>query len=411
VISDGSWRRHQEWHQVPQHHDHGGEISRQSLKAAAEYLRLSQSGQVVDLDQLRKSFPEIDEAIRFRLTQEAGAAVGSGDSGSSSPSKTESVRRANTVIPTSGEIDQVIASGSFAGYRLIKRLSQSSVDTVFLAEAALKRRVILKLLNFQVADGSVYRERFMQEARIAAKFDHPGIVKIYDADVHENIPYIAMSDTPGMILSEMIGSGVLMEQRRAAEVSLNIAEAMAYAHSEGIIHRNLNSRSVIIRTDGTACITDFELSRNQEEASADSGRQRLIQGHPAYIAPEQFYDACGSVTPKTDLYSLGVILYELLTGKPPFSGSGKEVLKAKLKEAPEPPGKVRPEVDLQLEALCLKLLQKLPAERPASMEIVARGLKKWLRSTRSMEFKAPHQPAPRYFSFRCLHFSKISCCS
>jgi serine/threonine protein kinase/formylglycine-generating enzyme required for sulfatase activity len=374
---------------VPQHHDHGGEISRQSLKAAAEYLRLSQSGQVVDLDQLRKSFPDIDAAIRFRLTQEAGAAVGSRDSGSPSPGKTEFVRRANTVIPTSGEIDQVIASGSFAGYRLIKRLSQSSVDTVFLAEAAaLKRRVILKLLNFQVADGSVYRERFLQEARIAAKFDHPGIVKIYDADVHENIPYIAMSDTPGMILSEMIGSGVLMEQRRAAEVTLNIAEAMAYAHSEGIIHRNLNSRSVIIRTEGTACISDFELARNEEDASADSGRQRLIQGHPTYIAPEQFYDACGSVTPKTDLYSLGVIFYELLTGKPPFSGSGKEVLKAKLKEAPEPPGKVRPEVDVQLEALCLKLLQKSPAERPESMEIVARWLKKWLKSTRSIEFTA-----------------------
>ncbi len=261
---------------------------------------------------------------------------------------------------------EVVLPMQLGRYRLLSKLGAGGMGTVYLAEdGQLGRRVALKVPHFTDEDGPLVLERFVREARAAAAIDHPNLCPVFDAGQVEGVHYLTMPFIEGTPLSRLLGRP--WEPERALALVRILALAVQVMHDRKIIHRDLKPSNVMIRTTGEPVVMDFGLAR----ALADQTR-RLTQtgaavGTPAYMAPEQILGESRALGPATDVYALGVLLYELLAGGLPYTGPSAAIYGQILHAAPEPPSKRRPGLDERLDALCLKALAKEPAQRYRSM--------------------------------------------
>ncbi len=262
------------------------------------------------------------------------------------------------------------------GYTVLARLGQGGMGVVFRARHHhLDRFVALKMIRDGLLATSAHVARFQAEARAVARLQHPHIVQIFEIGDHQGRPYFALELVEGGNLSQRLARGPL-DAKQAAYLVEVLARAMQYAHDQGIIHRDLKPANILLMADDAPKIADFGLAKEaQAEIFLSHSASGTLLGTPSYMAPEQAWGRAAEVGPAVDVYSLGAILYECLTGKPPFlAGSLMEVLDELRHRDPVPPRSLNPGVPRDLETICLKCLAKEPGQRYASAEELARDL-------------------------------------
>ena len=228
-------------------------------------------------------------------------------------------------------------------------------------DRTLNRTVAIKTLLPQFARDASFVDRFRREAQAAARLNHPGIVSVYDSGTDGETPYIVMQFIEGRTLADYLASGKTIPPMKATQVAKEIAEALAAAHAEGVIHRDIKPANVMVTRDGKVLVMDFGIARlisGPETAPQTSA----VLGTASYLSPEQAQGH--SVDARSDIYALGVVLYEMLTGRPPFTGDSPMAIAYKQVNAtPEAPSSVNPDVPPQLDAVVMRALSKNPANR------------------------------------------------
>jgi Protein kinase domain len=276
---------------------------------------------------------------------------------------------------------------TFGRYRIVRKLGEGGMGAVYLAQdTQLSREVALKVPSRHLIDHPEVVERFYREARAAATFHHPNLCPIYDVGAIDGIHYLTMPYIPGRPLSELIRGTGPLPPREVAALVRKLALAMQEAHDKGVIHRDLKPANVMVTAKHEPIIMDFGLARREDAPDPQQTPAGQVLGTPAYMSPEQVRGDTAAIGPHSDVYSMGVLLYELLTGRVPFSGSVGEVFSQVLTRDPAPPSRVRADVDLAMEAICLKAMARNPAERHPGMQALAEDLGRYLAG--------PMQPVP-----------------
>ena len=250
-------------------------------------------------------------------------------------------------------------------YKVLKKLGSGGMATVYLAEdQELGRRVAIKILNAKHASDEQFVERFRREASSAAGLSHPNIVQIYDRGKAEGTYYIAMEVIEGLSLKELIIKHGPSPIPVAVNYGRQILAALRFAHRNGVVHRDIKPHNVLVDEEGRVKVTDFGIARAGASEMTEVGS---IIGTAQYLSPEQARGA--PVDARSDLYSVGVVLYELLTGEAPYNGDTPvEIAMKHLSAVPEPPSVKRPEVPPELDAVVLRALAKNPDDRFQSVE-------------------------------------------
>ena len=250
-------------------------------------------------------------------------------------------------------------------YRVLNRIGSGGMADVYCAEdLQLGRRVALKLLYRRFAEDEEFVERFRREASSAAGLQHPNVVAVYDRGEFDGTYYIAMEFLEGRSLKQLVRQDGALEPDRAIDLVIQILKAARFAHRRGIVHRDIKPHNVIVDDEGRAKVTDFGIARAGASDMTETGS---IMGTAQYLSPEQ---AQGHpVDARADLYSIGVVLYELLTGRVPFDAESAVTIALKqVSEEPVPPSHYNPAVSEQLEDVVMRALQKDPAYRFADAE-------------------------------------------
>jgi len=243
-------------------------------------------------------------------------------------------------------------------YRVLRRLGSGGMADVWLAEDAhLQRQVALKVLHSRFAQDREFVERFRREAEHAAGLQHPNVVAVFDRGEFDGTYYIAMQYVEGSSLKELIDSGLTPEQ--AVHLVRQVLEAARFAHRHEIVHRDLKPQNVIVDPEGKAVVTDFGIARAGVSEITQAGS---VMGTPHYLSPEQAQGM--DVTPVSDLYSIGVILYEALTGRVPFEADSAVAIAMKqVSQTPQRPSSIDPKVSPALDAVAMRALEKDPGQR------------------------------------------------
>jgi tetratricopeptide (TPR) repeat protein/tRNA A-37 threonylcarbamoyl transferase component Bud32 len=229
-------------------------------------------------------------------------------------------------------------------------------------QVRLNRPVALKMLLAGAYAAAQERARFQREAEAVAGLRHPNIVQVYDVGDHEGWPYFTMEFVEGGSLARAL-AGAPQPARQAAALLATLAEAVQVAHRGGIVHRDLKPANILLTADGTPKVADFGLARHFD-GKPGLTLSDIRMGTPSYMAPEQMIGKAGTIGPAADIYALGAILYEMLTGRPPFRGeTASETERQVIAEEPVPPGRLNPKVPRDLETICLKCLHKDPPRR------------------------------------------------
>jgi hypothetical protein len=269
-------------------------------------------------------------------------------------------------------------AGGFGAYDLLEMLGQGGMGVVYKARhRPLGRLVALK----RILGGPPSHEdmaRFKIEATAVARLHHPNIVQIYEVGEVDGHPYLALEFVEGGNLAQHV-NGAPLPPPAAARLVEAVARAMEHAHRRRIVHRDLKPANILISADGTPKVTDFGLAKVLESGHAPQTQAGAVLGTAPYMAPEQV-EAGEAVTAAADVYALGAILYELLTGRPPLVGASLLETLARVRSAPPvPPSQLQPSVPRDLETVCLKCLEKDPHRRYASAEALADNLYRFLR--------------------------------
>jgi serine/threonine-protein kinase len=264
------------------------------------------------------------------------------------------------------------------GYEIEGLLGRGGMGVVFKARhLKLNRLVALKMLLAGAYARPEELARFHREAEAVAALRHPNIVQVHDAGEIAGRPYFTMEYIEGGTLARSLAAGP-QPPRRAAELVATLASAVRFAQQSGFIHRDLKPSNILLTADGTPKITDFGLVRSIE-AGHDVTPSGACLGTPSYMAPEQAMGDPSAIGPAVDIYALGAVLYEMLTGRPPFGGQTLgEIVGKVLAEEPTPPSRLNPRVPRDLETICLKCLQKSPARRYASAQDLADDLHRFV---------------------------------
>jgi len=248
-------------------------------------------------------------------------------------------------------------------YEVLAELGKGAMGVVYRAnDPLLSRTVAIKtvIMSDDPKELAEYEARFNQEAKAAGGLNHPNIVTIYDIGKSGNVAYMAMELLEGSELRASMSNGRPIESARAVEIAAQVAEGLAYAHQHGVVHRDVKPANIMILRSGPAKITDFGIARmRQAEVKTQTG---IMMGSPRYMSPEQV--AGKRAEPRSDIFSLGVILYEMLTGKPAFTGEDvTSVMFQILNVVPPPPSSVNPGVPAVLDFIVAKALAKTAEER------------------------------------------------
>ncbi len=256
-------------------------------------------------------------------------------------------------------------------YKVVGRLGSGGMAEVFLAEdQQLGRKLALKLLHRRFAEDEGFVERFRREAQAAAGLQHPNVVGVYDRGACDGTYYIAMEYVPGRTLKRLISEEAPLDPVRAIDLTVEILKAVRFAHRRGVIHRDLKPHNVIVDDADHAKVTDFGIARAGASDMTETGS---ILGTAQYLSPEQAQGH--AVSPSSDLYSVGVILYELLTGRVPFNAEAAVTIAIKhVSEAPVAPRTLNPAIPPELEQIVLWSLNKDPADRPADAQELIEAL-------------------------------------
>jgi len=364
----------------------GPEPADDRLQAALqEYLERVDRGDAVDRDAFLAQRPEIADELRsFIDAEDQLRKLAQPSERESTSTQSFAVHGQETIAPQRPTRRPSEGSGlkqQFGRYRIIKALGKGAMGMVYLAEdSQLQRQVALKTPHFEQEPTPELLERFYREARAAANLRHPNICPVHDVGQIEGTHYISMAFIDGHPLSAFIRAKPQPE-RQILIVVRKLAQALEEAHERGIVHRDLKPANIMVDKRNEPIIMDFGLARKLEREQSVRIRQSgMLIGTPAYMSPEQIEGEPDKVGRASDQFSLGVILYELLTGQLPFRGSLSAVMAQIITKDPTPPSQLRPDLDLRIEALCQKMLAKDPAKRFASLAAVAEEIAVILRN-------------------------------
>ena len=268
-------------------------------------------------------------------------------------------------------------------YAVIERVGTGGMAEVYRArDDLLGREVAIKVLHDRYSRDRSFVERFRREAQAAANLSHPNIVALYDYGADDDTYFIVMEFIEGRSLAEIISAEGALLPERAADIASDVAKALERAHSNGLVHRDVKPGNIMITTSGQTKVTDFGIAR----ALSGDGEQTMTQtgmviGTAAYLSPEQAQG--NTIDGRSDVYSLGVVLYEMLTGEPPFSGDTPLSIAYKhVRENPEPPSRVNPDVPDGLDAITMKALAKNPDNRYSSATEMQEDLQRFCNGQR-----------------------------
>jgi len=227
----------------------------------------------------------------------------------------------------------------------------------------LGRTVALKTLHHHYAEMSSFRRRFRQEARAMASLDHENIVKVYDISQDGELPFIVVECVSGRDIGDLLGDrrGGRLNEQFVRRMATQLLHALAYAHRQGIIHRDIKPSNILLTQEGTVKVADFGIARIVEEDDVATGEPGEIVGSARYMSPEQLRGE--DATPRSDVYSVGVLLYHCLTGRPPFSGDVRSLARQHIHKDPTPPRKLNKRITPRMEAVIMKALSKDPRDR------------------------------------------------
>jgi tRNA A-37 threonylcarbamoyl transferase component Bud32 len=268
-------------------------------------------------------------------------------------------------------------------YWLTGEIARGGAGIVYRAwQDDLGREVALKMLAQERLETKEARERFRREAELMAGLDHPGILPVYEVGEHEGLPYYSMKLAEGGNLAQRIAA-LHGRHREIAELLASIARAVAYGHERGVLHRDLKPSNIVIDAAGRCLLTDFGLARRMRVDSTLTGVDALI-GTPRYVAPEVLTTVGADLTAAADVYGLGAILYELLTGQAPFSElTPLQILQQVATRRPTAPRRIDAKIPAELETICLRCLEKRPGDRYPSAAAFAAALERWQRGSPS----------------------------
>lgn len=350
------------------------EDQQREVEALRRYQNAVDQNQTDMRAQLRREYPgylelfaTIDELSEFALHGPP-----------TTPVSEEPTRAFNQSARLSDLSHGLSAPLEFGRYVLLKQIGRGGMGAVFHARhTELNRDVAIKIVLSGCLATPEESARLLQEARSAAKLRHPSIVAIHDVGCHEGLHYLAMDFLPGGSLAARL-EGAPMTAKAAATLTRQIALAVAYLHGRGVVHRDIKPSNIVYDEQDQPCLTDFGLAKVEE----DHGMTRTgdVLGTASYMSPEQARGDTAAVGPAADVYSLGAVLYELLSGEPPFSGgSFLETILRVLEREPTPPHRLRAGVDSDLEQIALRCLQKDPLDRYATAKDLADDLSAYLR--------------------------------
>jgi tetratricopeptide (TPR) repeat protein len=269
--------------------------------------------------------------------------------------------------------------GRLGPYRIVAELGRGGMGIVFRAiDEDLRRTVALKVLRPDLADPEKAQARLLREAQLAARFRHEHVVGVHAvAQAPGGLPYLVMEYVDGQPLSALLLAQKRLEPRQAVEWIVQAADGLAAAHAAGLVHRDIKPGNILIeKATGKAKLGDFGLARAEVHTQALT-QEGVMLGTPVYMSPEQARAA--TTDPRTDVYSMGVTLYEVLTGEVPFHGTGLMVVRQILTEEPRPPRRLNDQIPRDLEVICLKAMAKEPARRYDNAGEMADDLRRWQR--------------------------------
>jgi eukaryotic-like serine/threonine-protein kinase len=342
-----------------------------------EYALREEIGQTPDPVDFLRRFPQFSARFKEQLALHAALATVEGrpsaDSADAAAHSQASEETTLRTLDASSRVEHVLPAVS--GYEVLGEVGRGGMGVVYKAWQKRPRRLVaLKMILAGLHAGADRRARLLAEADAIARLHHRHIVQIYEVGEHAGLPYLALEYMPGGNLATRI-DGQPQSPLRAASLAETIARAVAHAHAAGVIHRDLKPANVLLAEDGTPKITDFSLAKMGDAELTATG---AVLGTPPYMAPEQ---AAGSraVGPAADVYAVGAILYEALTGRPPFRASTVlETLEQVRVQEPVPVWQLQPQVPPDLATVCLKCLEKDPEQRYPTANELADDLRRFL---------------------------------
>ncbi len=270
--------------------------------------------------------------------------------------------------------NQTVVSEKLGRYEILAELGQGAMGVVYKAvDPVIDRTVAIKTINLNLPKDELaaFEERFYREAKSAGRLNHPNIVTIYDAGEADRVAYIAMEFLEGRELKEVIASGEPLPLARAVDIAIQVADGLAFAHEHGIIHRDIKPANIMVLTNGQVKITDFGIAKMPAGAHTQVG---IVLGSPKYMSPEQVVGK--HVDGRSDIFSLGAVLYELLTGQPAFAGEELTAIMYKvLHEMPPLPTSIRPGLPAALDYIVVRALAKDPEARYQTAQEMAEDLR------------------------------------